>query len=105
MGSTRPKLYKPFQVFQHLIDHELFLPTVRSAWEEVQVQGNPWYCLTTKLKHVKHCLKQLNQAHGNLHDKVRLAQDELASWQSNMRPIPSDADLREEKRLGMMMRQ
>lgn len=51
-----------------------------------------------KLKSVKQGLKLMNINHGNLHDCVLLAKQQLNLWQSNMSSSPSSEELTEEKR-------
>lgn len=98
LGLSREKIFKPFQVFQHLIDNENFLPTVAAVWE-AQVLGDPWFVLTMKLRAVKQGLKTMNLTYGNLHDSVRLATQQLKNLQDNMSSNPTSGDLIEEKRL------
>ena len=52
LGVEAPKLFKPFQVFQHIIENPSFLHTVDSAWCE-PIHGDPWFILSMKLKRVK----------------------------------------------------
>lgn len=88
LGLSRPRLHKPFQVFQHLIDHPEFLDVVKAAWDN-NILGSPWFILTSKLRLVKSGLKRLNILHGDLNDRVRIARDELLSFQQNM-PLNSN---------------
>ena len=79
LGISVPKGFKPFQVFQHVIQHTDFLSTVEEAWSVV-IHGDPWYILSMKLKKVKAGLKRLNNSCGNLHEAVVQARIALASF-------------------------
>lgn len=98
IGSTPERIFKPFQIFQHIIDDDLFLPTVREAWQ-TQVLGNPWFILTTKLKRVKMALKTLNVRRGNLTGLVASARSALNSFQESLPLVPSTDQLEEDCRL------
>lgn len=76
LGLPKDKVFKPFQVFNHLLEHEKFLPTVQEAWSS-HFEGNPWHILISKLRIVKGALKNLNKDVGNLHDHVTSARDAL----------------------------
>lgn len=83
LGLPRERIFKPFQIFQHLLDHPQFSEIVSDAWTD-SVHGSPWYVLTTKLKRVKEGLKSLNGSFGNLHNKVNLSRQALLDFQSLM---------------------
>ncbi|XP_017228236.1 uncharacterized protein LOC108203686 [Daucus carota subsp. sativus] len=88
LGLRRERIFKPFQIFQHLIEHPGFLQVVKDAWS-IEVQGDPWFVLTSKLQGVKKGLKRLNSSTGDLQDNVNRARTELSLFQSNM---PSNPD-------------
>lgn len=71
-GSFTEKIFKPFQFFQHIIAAPNFYNIVREVWN-CDVTGNPWFILTSKLKHVKASLKTVNINLGDVHDKVKEA--------------------------------
>ena len=98
LGFNVGTVRKPFQVFHHIIEHSQFLSCVTAAWD-LEVIGDPWYVLTTKLKKVKDRLKLLNKEHGNLHDAVNSARAELNSFQQLLPPVPTSALLLEEASL------
>lgn len=65
----------------------------------MEVEGDPWFILTSKLKRVKSALKNSNIVKGNLHDLVENPRNNLKSFQ-NMSPLsPSTDQLLEDKRL------
>lgn len=88
LGVNQDRVYKPFQIFNHLIEHDQFLNVVAAAWE-IEVTGNPWFILTTKLKNVKSALKSLNRVVGNLHQEVIKARDDLLNFQRSLSSSPS----------------
>lgn len=96
LGIPRETIYKPFQVFQHIISSPDFLDTVSTAWN-CSVAGDPWFTLTTKLKKVKLALKRLNIKKGNLQAKVESARNALRQFQSTMPINPTAAHFDEEK--------
>lgn len=63
LGIARDRVHKPFRIFQHILEHDLFLDTVSKAWAD-PVFGNLWFVVTSKLKRVKTALKNLNSAGG-----------------------------------------
>lgn len=77
------RIFKPFQIFQHIINHPDFLECVRNSWN-THVAGDPWYILTSKLKRVKTALRHLNTAAGNHHDNVIQARNALLLFQEAM---------------------
>ncbi|XP_063942672.1 uncharacterized protein LOC135150335 [Daucus carota subsp. sativus] len=83
LGISAPKVFKPFQIFQHVIQHSDFLSTVEEAWNIV-THGEPWYVLSTKIKRVKAGLKRLHNSCGNLHEAVIQARHALTSFQEGM---------------------
>ena len=98
LGLHVEKVHKPFQFFNHLIYHRDFLEVVRSAWN-IEVAGNPWFILTSKLKSVKVALRRLNSLNGNLQEIVLTARNNLLSFQENLPLIPSSSQLQDEKTL------
>lgn len=98
LGVDIPKLFKPFQVYQHIIQHADFLPAVANAWNS-PVRGDPWFILSSKLKRVKHALKQLNLSNGNLHEAVNAARNALLLFQDNLSINPSADAIQIEERL------
>lgn len=88
LGLSAPRLPKPFQVFQHIIEHTRFLSSVEEAWGAT-IHGDPWYILSSKLKRVKLALKQLNNSCGNLHDAVIVARKALTDFQDELPNLPS----------------
>ena len=88
LGLHSERIFKPFQVFQHILEHRDFIKAVESAWAD-DVTGDPWFILTTKLKKVKLALKTLNNSCGNLHEAVISARRSLDVFQENLNGIPS----------------
>lgn len=76
LGIEHKRVSKPIQFFVHLIHAPGFLEAVADAWN-VDVAGDPWYILTSKLKIVKDVLRNLNNSVGNLHSKVEAARTSL----------------------------
>lgn len=97
-GGIRERVLKPFQVFNHIIEHEKFLDVVSEAWNLATV-GHPWQVLMSKLKAVKVALKQLNISTGNLHCKVVDARNELLNFQSSLPSVPSSSQRLQERSL------
>lgn len=95
LGCARDRIFKPFQVFAHLLHHPDFLQVVNEAWEP-SVLGDPWFVLTSKLKRVKDGMKCLNRNHGNLTSKVDNSRTALLEWQSTMSHTPTRDDLLQE---------
>lgn len=88
-------MFKPFQVFHHLLEHEEFLPIIESCWAE-EVIGDPWSVLMMKLRKVKVKLKDLNKCQGSIHVKVLEARAALLTFQANLPLVPSSHQLLEE---------
>ena len=95
LGITRDIIRKPFQLFKHILDHDLFMQVVQQAWDS-PVQGNLWHILITKLNRLKDSLKTLNSEGGNLHDNVVAARTELLDFQNGLPSIPSQPQRIEE---------
>lgn len=98
LGCPVDRVPKPFQFFNHLIQHERFLETVKHAWS-VHISGDPWFILTQKLKLTKSALRNLNMSNGNVHSKVMLAKHDLLNFQKDMSSPPSSSELIMEKNL------
>lgn len=98
IGSSVHRLKKPFQMFNHLIEHPDFLDSVKEAWGE-NVVGDPWWILTNKLKRVKHSMLQLNKNVGNLHLRVSDTRNKLTVFQANLPSSPSLDQLVNEAKL------
>lgn len=97
LGVARTHNPKPFKCFDYLCDHPLFMSTVSSCWT-TEVTGDPWYILTSKLKLVKAALKSLNHSIGDLHSRVNLNREVLASFQQNLQhPAPAELYAREQE--------
>ena len=88
LGIASDRIFKPFQLFKHLMDSELFMPIVAQAWS-TPVRGDKWYILTSKLKFVKQAVKSMNKDVGILHSKVISALNELSNYQSGLSNVPS----------------
>ncbi|XP_017228656.1 uncharacterized protein LOC108203954 [Daucus carota subsp. sativus] len=88
LGIATKKLIKPFQVFQHVLEHKDFLSTVQNAWN-VDVHGDPWFVLTSKIRRVKLALKNLNSSCGDLHAAVIQARASLSHFQENLPERPA----------------
>ena len=95
LGLAREIIRKPFQLFNHILDHDSFLLSVQQSWE-VPVQGNPWFILTSKLKRLKSVLKCLNRDTGNVHERVTASRSDLLAFQRNLPTVPSDIQREEE---------
>ena len=103
LGLHTAKVHKPFQFFNHLIQHKDFIDVIRTAWS-IEVFGNPWFILTSKLKNVKVALRRLNNMNGNLHEAVVSARQTLLQFQQNLPLVPTSAQLYEEKNLTDILR-
>lgn len=101
LGRTWDRVRKPFQFFNHLIEHPSFLDEVRKAWD-FPISGSAWFILTTKLKRVKSCMSQLNSATGNVHIAVLESRNNLLSFQNGMSVPPTSAEILEEARLSLL---
>ncbi|XP_074360315.1 uncharacterized protein LOC141700437 [Apium graveolens] len=97
LGLQKDRLSKPFQIFNHLIEHEDFLQVVEKAWD-IEVTGTPWFRLSSKLRNVKKALKILNRDVGNLHQEVITTRQTLLDFQSSM-STPLSQSQREEELL------
>lgn len=98
LGTPIKRVFKPFQVFHHIIKSPEFITTVRNAWN-VNIEGDPWYILNSKLHRVKRALKTLNASTDNLHNLVVEARNNLAAYQDSLPTSPSSDQLIEEERL------
>lgn len=98
LGVTWENSSMPFQFFNHLIMLHNFLDEIRSAWH-VNVIGNPWIVLTSKLRRVKDAMRKLNASKGNLHSAVLEARSNLLGFQSSLPLHPSSSQFQEEDRL------
>lgn len=94
-GSVIDKIYKPFQIFRHIIDDPSFLSVVAEAWRPAVI-GDPWFVLATKLKRVKTALIKMNKSKRDLHIAVSKAKVELLQWQAAMPSQPSQNYIEEE---------
>lgn len=99
LGVARERIFKPFQCFQHIIDHPDFMETIAAAWESNGRNVDPWYSLTTKLRRCKDAMKLLNLSKGNLHDAVATARGALTDFQQRMSSRPTQADFAQESLL------
>ena len=99
LGFSSEKVAKPFQFFNHLIQHADFLKSVNEAWS-CEITGDPWYILLTcKLRKVKAAMRLLNRHSGNVHHTFLETRDALASFQNSLPSIPSFDQLSQEKTL------
>lgn len=58
LGLPTERIFKPFQIFHHLLEDDDFVPLVEAAWQAT-VTGNPCFVLSAKLKAVKQGLELL----------------------------------------------
>lgn len=91
LGTSLEIVFKPFQVFQHLIDHPAFNDLLSNVWS-TSVSGSPWFILTSKLRLVKSELKKLNVEHGDLHNSVVSSRQSLLDFQQSMSSRSSHED-------------
>ena len=98
VGVQFDKLARPFQFFNYFSQHRDFKEIVGSAWAG-NIEGNPWFILTCKLKKVKAALKLLNNSHGNVHSKVSTARSLLLNHQESMPLCPTSDQIIHEKHL------
>lgn len=57
LGIESEKVYKPFQIFKHIVCHSRFFSVVEEAWKDA-ILGDLWFILTSKLKRTKVALKK-----------------------------------------------
>lgn len=98
LGRDTERTRKPFHFFNHLISVPGFLEEVKKAWQ-VDIVGNPWFVLTSKLKHVKVAMRQLNRTTGHLSSCVIDARHTLDTFQAALPSVPSREQLLEESNL------
>lgn len=98
LGIQYDIIRRPFAFFNHLIRVPEFLDEVRSAWN-IEVRGDPWFILTSKLKRVKDAMRRLNTSKGNLHSEVEETRSALLSFQEALPAMPSSDLYEEEKKL------
>ena len=98
LGLSRNCPPKPFKCFDFLCEHPDFLTVVAQCWE-TSIVGDPWFVLTSKLKLVKHALKQLNRRVGNVHSNVSSNRAALCLHQNSLSTNSSAEYFSEEKRL------
>lgn len=65
-----------------------FLDLFAEVWN-VDISGDPWYVLTSKLKKEKAALKSFNSNNGNLHNAVATARNVLLDFQLSFPAVPS----------------
>ncbi|KAL8146705.1 hypothetical protein AgCh_004445 [Apium graveolens] len=97
VGFSFARVKKPYQMFNHLIDHPHFLNLVKEAWD-FDITGDRWWILTGKLKRVKQSMISRNRNGRNLHLKVIEARSYINMFQEGL-PPPSLEQLEEEARL------
>lgn len=98
MGLDHKSIRKPFQFFNHLLAAPGFFDLVKNSWSK-DVQGDPWYVLTSKLKFVKCALKDFNSARGDIHTQVEAACVALLDFQLSLPVNPSVHQFEEESNL------
>lgn len=98
LGTRLPRLQRPFQLFHHLLEHINFLSKVQNAWS-VQIIGDSWFVLTSKLKRVKLALKRMKTQQGNLHEAVANYINALYIFQLALPVVPSSQPCLEEETL------
>ena len=87
--SQRPPA-SPFKFLNFWADREDFMDIVRAAWQ-TSSSGNPIYSFTTKLKTLKHALRDLHKHNSNNISK-RVA-DAKAAWTSAQVLLDSSPDI------------
>lgn len=92
LGIEWKKIGKPFQFFHHLLEHPEFFNIVKTCWS-LNVSRDPWFILSSKLKHVKTELKKLNVVNGNLKVNVQAARQNLQNFQAGLTTNVSSSDL------------
>lgn len=93
-----PKLCKPFQFFNFMMDISGYQQAVSEAWD-FPIHGNPLYVFSEKLKRVKHALIALNKNHGNLSSNILDARRSLHAVQYAIHSSSSTPDLRAAEKL------
>lgn len=79
-GIALPRLRKPFQFFNYMLNLDGFTDLIASTWQN-QVSGNPLFILAEKLRHVKKALVTLNINQGNLTPNVQKIRQDLHAIQ------------------------
>ncbi|KAJ9536736.1 LOW QUALITY PROTEIN: hypothetical protein OSB04_un000121 [Centaurea solstitialis] len=92
-GRRKRKMGFKFDNF--MVEHPLFLPTVKTAWE-VPVEGTFMYRVTSRLKALKEPLRKLRRLYGNLTGKVDALKEELNVIQLACDLDPFNAELKED---------
>ncbi|XP_020249130.1 uncharacterized protein LOC109826511 [Asparagus officinalis] len=70
-----------FKFFNMWVKHPDFISTVKSIWEQ-NIEGYKMYSFHSKLKKLKHALKELNKKHFmNINEQVLRSKDDLADIQ------------------------
>lgn len=92
MGLRLPRIPKPFQFFNYMIQLDNFNVVVQTAWD-IQVSGDPLQILAAKLQSVKNTFRLLNKFVGNLHANVTLAREALHTTQQALCSNPGYLNL------------
>ncbi|XP_020265045.1 uncharacterized protein LOC109840710 [Asparagus officinalis] len=79
-----PEGKRPFKFFNMWVKHPDFISTVHSIWDQSS-EGYNMFRFHTKLKKLKHALKELNKNHFmNISEQVCRAKEELADIQKQL---------------------
>lgn len=89
-GIELPKVQKPFQFFNFMIDLDGYRATVLEAWG-CSISGNPLYVLAEKLRRLKKALIALNRQHGHLPSNVQSLRSDLHATKHSIDLISSSS--------------
>ncbi|CAG7901046.1 unnamed protein product, partial [Brassica rapa] len=80
---------KPFKFFNHIIDHPLFMETVRSNWNPDSVTGTYQFKLVRSLKILKKDLRGINQRnYSGISQRVKEQQEVVCELQKQLLTQP-----------------
>lgn len=88
-GLILPRIHRPFQFFNFMVDLDGYLDIVKSAWS-VSILGDLLQVLAAKLRSTKRALQSRNKTNGNLSTKVGKARELLHATQIAISRTPGD---------------
>ncbi|CAH2080081.1 unnamed protein product [Thlaspi arvense] len=92
LGRSLADNNRPFKFFNFIAKHQVFLPRISAAWEELRFEGTKLFCLVKKLKALKSIIKTINrEQYSNLQLRVLEALDKLTICQRNLLSSPTPA--------------
>lgn len=96
LSDTREYVRRPFKFFNFLVDHEQFIPTVKTVWDATEPIHHSRSALSRfhhKLKTLKQELRALNRNNfGNITERTKQAFEALCICQNQVLLDPSPAN-------------